>query len=319
MPFAGWYYRLSQFFRENFGEKIYKIPLDAGFSCPNRDGTISTGGCIYCYNPGFSPASAARETEGKRHSIAQQVLRFQRRAEKMGKEDNFPPRKKYLAYFQAYTNTYGDVGSLRERYEEALSLPGIVGLSIATRPDCLSSGVLDLLESYSRESHIWLEIGLQSSHNRTLELINRGHTFEQFVKAVMSIQKRGIYTCAHIINGLPGEKEQDMLETVHRLNTLPLQGIKFHQLQIMERTPLAQLHRRGELEVLTEDEYLRLICNQLEILREDIVVHRLMSEVTDGALLIAPKWQESRSNFSRRVEDELKARGTFQGYFPSTA
>lgn len=319
MPFAGWYYRLSQFFRENFGEKIYKIPLDAGFSCPNRDGTISAGGCIYCYNPGFSPASAARETEEKRYSIAEQVLRFQRKAEKMGKEDDFLPRKKYLAYFQAYTNTYGDVGSLRERYEEALSLPGIVGLSIATRPDCLSSGVLNLLESYSRDYHIWLEIGLQSSHNRTLERINRGHTFEQFVEAVMSIQKRGLYTCAHIINGLPGEKKKDMLETIRRLNTLPLQGIKFHQLQIMERTPLAQIHRRGELEVLTEEEYLGLICDQLEILRGDIVVHRLMSEVTDRALLIAPSWQESRSNFSRRVEDELKSRGTFQGYFPSTA
>ncbi|NLX91636.1 MAG: TIGR01212 family radical SAM protein [Firmicutes bacterium] len=327
MPHAGWYYRLSQFFRENFGEKIYKIPLDAGFSCPNRDGTISTGGCIYCYNPGFSPASMVREAEGKRHSIAQQVLLLQWKAEKGKKErknritsfpDNFLPRKKYLAYFQAYTNTYGDVGSLQERYEEALSLPGIVGLSIATRPDCLSSEVLNLLESYSRDYHIWLEIGLQSSHNRTLERINRGHTFEQFVKAVMSIQKRGIYTCVHIINGLPGEKKEDMLETIRRLNSLPLQGIKFHQLQIMERTPLAQLYRRGEIEVLTEEEYLGLICDQLEILRGDIVVHRLLSEVTDRALLIAPRWHDSRSNFSRRVEDELKSRGTFQGYFYST-
>jgi radical SAM protein (TIGR01212 family) len=324
MPPAGWYYRLSSFFREKFGEKIYKIPLDAGFSCPNRDGTISTGGCIFCYNPSFSPTSVARETMEKAEPLSEQILRFQWRAEKGRKElkkqvslfpDSFLPRKKYLAYFQAYTNTYGEVGALKKIYEEALSFRGIIGLSIATRPDCLNSEILDLLESYTNDYHVWLEIGLQSSHNRTLERINRGHTFEQFAEAVKSIHGRGIYTCAHIINGLPGETGEDMLTTARRLSALPVQGIKFHQLQIMDKTPLAQLYRRGEVEVLTEGDYLSIICDQLELLRQDITVHRLLSEVTDPALLLAPEWQDSRAVFSRRVEEELESRGTFQGYY----
>ncbi len=323
MPVPGWYYRLSSFFRENFGEKIYKIPLDAGFSCPNRDGTLSTGGCIFCYNPSFSPASLERETKGEIKSLSEQIRSFQWRSEGGKKRlreqfsfppDNFIPRRKYLAYFQSYTNTYGDVKTLRRKYEEALFLPGIIGLSIGTRPDCLSSEILNLLESFSRDYHVWLEIGLQSSHNRTLERINRGHTFEQFAAAVKATEGRGIYTCAHIINGLPGENRAEMLETIQRMNVLPVQGIKFHQLQVLQGTPLAQLYFRGEIGVLTEEDYLGIVSDQLEILRGDIVVHRLLNEVTNRELLLAPQWQDSRTGFSRHVEDELKSRGTFQGY-----
>lgn len=322
MTAPGWYYRLSRFFRENFGEKIYKIPLDAGFSCPNRDGTISTGGCIFCYNPGFSPASLDRELKGKIKSLRRQIIHFQQRSEggKKGIEEqsssrSFLPRRKYLAYFQSYTNTYGDIGTLRELYEEALSLPGIVGLSIGTRPDCVNPEVLDLLASLARDYHIWLEIGLQSAHNRTLERINRGHTFEQFVGAVNAACGRGIFICAHLINGLPGESREEMVETIRRLNALPIQGIKFHQLQVLKETPLEQLYRRGGIDLLTEEEYLEIVCDQLEHLRSDIVVHRLLNEVTDRKLLLAPLWNDSRSAFSRHVEDKLKARGTFQGYF----
>ena len=324
MTAPGWYYRLSRFFRENFGEKVYKIPLDAGLSCPNRDGTISTGGCIFCYNPSFSPGSLDREIKGEIQSLRRQIIHFQQRGEGWEKgitaqssssPRSFLPRRKYLAYFQSYTNTYGDIGTLRKIYEEALSLPGIVGLSIGTRPDCLIPEVLNLLESFARDYHVWLEIGLQSAHNGTLERINRGHTFEQFVEAVNAVRGRGIYTCAHIINGLPGESKIEMMETIRRLNALPIQGIKFHQLQVLKETPLEQLYRRGEIGVLTEEEYLEIVCDQLESLRGDIVVHRLLSEVTDRELLLAPLWQDSRSAFSRHVEDELKSRGTFQGYF----
>ncbi|MGI6328757.1 MAG: hypothetical protein ACOX1I_07375 [Dethiobacteria bacterium] len=269
MPSPGWYYRLSRFFKETFGEKVYKIPLDAGFSCPNRDGTISTGGCIFCYNPSFSPAALAGEREGRLPSVREQIRSFQLRAEKKGNKfearqkaheefqkhegykahemqaaktaesscparydkvtpwegscpvsrstessrkaaqrdpettgnscsrrqsgapaapadaKNFQPRRKYLAYFQAYSNTYAPLPHLQKLYEEALSAPGIVGLSIATRPDCLGPGVLELLQSYAQKYHIWLELGLQSSSDRTLRLINRGHTYRDFEQAVL--------------------------------------------------------------------------------------------------------------------------------------
>ncbi|RJX29577.1 MAG: TIGR01212 family radical SAM protein [Dethiobacter sp.] len=320
LPPPGWYYRLSTFFKEKFKEKVSKIPLDAGFSCPNRDGTISTGGCIYCCNPSFSPGALAREKTGTKPAIREQILRFQSRLEK-GREDTGPeiipegfiPRRKYLAYFQAYSNTYASVSRLKELYEEALQTPGIIGLSIATRPDCLGPGVLELLAGYARDFHIWLELGLQSAHDRTLELINRGHNYRQFQEAVLKSQSTGIYLCAHIINGLPGEGREEMLETIHRINSLPLDGIKFHQLQIFSHTPLEWLYRQEEFKVLAMGEYLEILCDQLEILRPDVVVHRLLSEATSSDFLLAPDWHVPRALFSQLVEKELKVRRSYQG------
>lgn len=321
MPTPGWYYRLSAFFKGKFKERVYKIPLDAGFSCPNRDGTISTKGCIFCYNPSFSPGALLRERTGAELSLREQIRCFQFKKEKSRGEivpeiipEDFVPRYKYLAYFQSYSNTYAPVARLKKLYEEALQTPGIVGLSIATRPDCLSSEVLELLGSYAQKFHIWLELGLQSAHDQTLELINRGHSYSQFAEAVLKSSSKGIYLCAHIINGLPGERRKEMLETAHRINSLPLNGIKFHQLQVFRNTPLEVLYRENKVEVLSLQEYLQVLCSQLEILRPDIVVHRLLAESTSDAFLLAPRWPLSRAAFSRLVEEELKKRNSYQGY-----
>lgn len=311
MPEPGWYYRLSDFFKEKVGCKVYKIPLDAGFTCPNRDGTISFGGCIYCYNPSFSPPALRWEKKDPKNHIREQLLTYMEKLKGQGIPD--VPGGRYLAYFQSYTNTYGDLQDMKELYEEALNTPGILGLSIATRPDCLSPEVLELLTAYARDYHIWLEVGLQSSHDRTLQLINRGHDYACFRDAVLRCRNRGIYVCAHIIDGLPGETAMDMLETVKKVNELPLQGIKFHQLQIHKATPLYPMYERGEVKVLVLEEYLDILCRQLEVLREDIAVHRLLGDVTHQDLLVAPRWRVHARNFTQRVEAELRKRNTWQG------
>ncbi len=325
MSTPGWYYRLSSFFKEKFGEKVYKIPLDAGLTCPNRDGTISTAGCIYCYNPGFSRSALSREQEKQQIGIRAQILLYQAEAEKRIRKDsanynkalsdhsNFMPRRKYLAYFQSYSNTYGDISYLQAMYKEALETPGVIGLSIATRPDCLSASVLELLEIYARDYHIWLELGLQSSHDRTLQFINRGHGYNSFAEAVQYGHEKGLNICAHIINGLPGESWEDMLETARRLSSLHIQGIKFHQLQVLRGTHLEKLYLQGELDLLEEKGYIHLLCDQLEVLRHDITVHRFLAEVTSQDFLLAPHWENSRAIFAQQIEVELKRRGSWQG------
>ncbi len=323
MPKPGWYYRLSEYFKKEFGHKVMKIPVHAGFTCPNRDGTLSTEGCIFCYNAGFSPA-AYNDDEGLSDyfnevfsSVKDQVYRFIARHEKAGiiknKNPHENPKNKYLVYYQTYTNTYGNLVLLSALYGKALELPGVVGLSIATRPDCLSPGTIDLIGYYAEDHHVWVEIGLQSASDETLEAINRGHTADQLAVVAEKFKKHRARLCVHIINGLPGEDRSQMMETIDFINKLPVHGIKFHQLQVIRGTPLEEMHRRGEVTPLSLPEYLDIVCSQLERLREDIVVHRLMSEVTDPDLLIAPHWEIKRGNFSQRVEKELKRRKSFQG------
>lgn len=298
----GWYYRLSSFFKEQFGGLVYKIPLDAGFSCPNRDGTIGEGGCIYCYNPAFSPAADSRE-----------ILSIREQIQKGGKRKTKGTRR-YIAYFQAYTSTYGPAEKLKALYDEALTDPEVVGLSVSTRPDCVPDSVLDLLQEYARRTHVWVEYGLQSAHYTTLERIHRGHTFEQFQEAVERTQGRGIRICAHVILGLPGETEAMILDTMERLNECAVDGVKFHQLQIIEGTPLAEQYRAGEVTILkTATEYIPLLCDCLEALNPAITIHRLAARVTAPELLLAPRWSESATQIAAAVEAELRKRGTWQG------
>lgn len=297
----GWYYRLSAFFRDRFGSPVYKIPLDAGFSCPNRDGTIGTGGCSYCYNPAFAPFSSCDSPV----SVARQIERGKKKKS----------RGQYLAYFQSYTNTYAAVGKLEELYDEALADSEVIGLSIATRPDCVSTEILDLLENYARRCHLWVEYGLQSAHEQTLERINRGHNAAAFANAVKLTQGRGIYICAHIILGLPGETPAMILKTIDFLNSLAVDGIKFHHLQVIKYTPLAEEYSEGRVPVYENlEHYIPVLCDCLERLSPAIVIHRLASRVTSGDLLIAPHWPESTGQIAAAVEQELKERGTFQGY-----
>lgn len=299
-PEPGWYFRLSQFFRERLGRPVYKIPLNAGFSCPNRDAATGKEGCIYCYNPSFSPCAANQAL-----SVTEQLARGKR-----GKSAG----KLYLAYFQSYSNTYGPLEKLKALYDEALSDPEIAGLSIATRPDCISEEVLLLLQGYARSRHIWLEYGLQSAHNSTLKRIKRGHSFEQFLKAVEMTRGREIFICAHVILGLPGETREMMLQTIDSLNRCAINGIKFHHLQVISGTPLAEQFYRGRVSVFdTASSYIPLLCDCLERLSPAVTVHRLAARVADCSLLLAPCWPESPTQIAAAVHRELQDRRSFQG------
>ncbi len=296
----GWYYRLSSFFRNKFGEPLYKIPLDAGFSCPNRDGTVGAGGCTYCYNPSFSPFSSDNSDP-----IGVQLQR--------GKKKN--KQALYLAYFQSYTNTHAPLDKLQALYSEALSDPEVIGLSIATRPDCVSEEIISMLENYADRCHLWVEYGLQSAHEQTLQLINRGHDSNQFIRAVEMTRNRGIYICAHIILGLPGETPEMMLKTINLINELSIDGVKFHHLQIIKNTPLAEEYEKKRLLLFEKaGDYIPILCDCLERLSPEIVVHRLASQATSKDLLIAPHWPEGAGQIASMVEAELTRRGTYQGF-----
>lgn len=295
------YYSLSEFFRERFGCRLIKIPVHAGFSCPNRDGRVGWDGCIFCWNPSFSPA-----LQEPSKSLTTQI------------RDGMAAvatttRHKYLVYFQAYTNTYAPIARLRSLYDTALAEPDVLGLCIATRPDCVSEPVLDLLAQYARQWHLWLELGLQSAHDRTLALIRRGHTRADFEDAVARSSGRGLFICAHVILGLPGEGRREMLETAEFLSALPIQGVKIHHLQIIEGAPLASMYRNREVEPLDLGQYLQLVCDFLERLRPDIVIHRLLGDVLDDNLLLAPRWKAGKAQVIGAVERELRSRGSRQG------
>jgi len=296
----GWFYRLSAFFKNKFGEPVYKIPLDAGFSCPNRDGSIGTGGCIYCYNPSFAP-----------FSDRERLLSI---TEQLNKGKKSKKKARYMAYFQSYTNTYAPVSELKALYDIALADPDIIGLSIATRPDCISDEILNLLENYANRCHLWVEYGLQTAHNKTLQKINRGHSTDCFAKAVELTKNRGIYICAHIILGLPGETGKMNLETIDFLNRCAVDGVKFHHLQIIRHTELAMHHSRETVEVFNKaTDYIPLLCDCLERLSPDMVIHRLASQATTEELLVAPHWTEGAGQIASLVEKELRRRGTWQG------
>ncbi|MBO8127984.1 MAG: TIGR01212 family radical SAM protein [Peptococcaceae bacterium] len=297
------YLTLSHFLHRQFGCRVYKIPVNAGFTCPNRDGTVGTGGCTFCYNPSFSPVA---DTPAK--SIREQILEYKTRLSHRKRQ------AKYLAYFQSYTNTYAPPNVLRSLYREALSVPDVVGLCIGTRPDCVPNPVLNVIEEYARDHHVWLEYGLQSIHNKTLRLINRGHTAEDFLDAVSRTKGRGIYICAHVILGLPGETLQDMLTTARALNDVGVDGVKIHHLQIIRHTKIAEDYLAGKnIDTLSVDEYVHLVCTFLEHLSPEIVIHRLCGEVLAGEMLLAPVWNLPKTDIINKIDKELNRRGSYQG------
>ncbi len=282
--------------RKRFGCRVQKISIDAGLTCPNRDGTKSYRGCIFCGAKGSGTGAARRNI-----SIRQQISQGKAFAVKRYKA------KKFLAYFQSFSNTYASCSTLRRLYDEALSDPDIVGLCIGTRPDCIDEEKLDMIASYTSDYLIWLEYGLQSIHNRTLEKINRGHTFEDFVRAVHLTQGRGIYICAHVILGLPGESPKDILETANALRDMKIDGIKIHGLYILERTPIAALYRQGAYNCLSQQEYIELVVDFLSLLPPDIIIHRLTGD-PDRSLLVAPLWTLQKQETLNRIYRALKRR-----------
>ncbi|MEG0308455.1 MAG: TIGR01212 family radical SAM protein [Clostridium sp.] len=296
------YHSLNYFLREKFdGKKTFKISLDGGFSCPNRDGTISKGGCIFCSERGSGDFAGNRLL-----SITEQFRDIKEMMNKKWKDG------KYIAYFQAYTNTYGPVEVLREKYDEALKEEDVVGLAIATRPDCINKNVLDLLEEYSKKVYTWVELGLQTSNDETASLINRGYKLDVFKKSVEELQKRNIDVVAHVIFGLPGETREDMLNTIKYISKLPIKGVKMHLLHVLKNTKLEELLEDGKLQLLEMDEYIDLITESITLLPEHMVIHRLTGDAP-RALLVGPMWSLKKWEVLNAIDNKLKKEDLYQG------
>ena len=292
---------LNDDLRERFGEKLYKLTLNGGCTCPNRDGTLGTRGCIFCSEGGSGEFAASPQL-----SIQEQIEDGKQRL--AGKR----PVKKYIAYFQAYTNTYAPVEHLRRVFTEAISCPEIAVLSIATRPDCLGEEVLELLEELNRRKPVWVELGLQTIHEKTASFIRRGYPLPVFDQAVKELEARGIEIIVHTILGLPGETADMMLDTVRYVNSTPAAGIKLQLLHILKHTDLADYYQHTGFHILTMNEYVDLVIRCLEVCRPDLVIHRLTGDGPKD-LLIAPEWSQAKRQVLNTIQKELKRRNTFQG------
>lgn len=293
------YYSLDYHLKERYGGKIYKVALDGGFTCPNRDGTLGTGGCIFC-------SGGSGEFAGDRClTISEQIDRGIAGLTKF-------KAKGYIAYYQAYTNTYGDIPYLKKVYDPAFSHPQITAVSVATRPDCVSDEVADLLSEYSRKKPVWVELGLQTKHDRTAELIRRGYELSCFEEAVRRLRERGLEVIVHVILGLPGENKEDMLETISYLNSMDIQGIKLQLLHVIEETDLAGYYRAGGFSVLTMEEYVSLVCLCIGHLSEEIVVHRITGD-GPSTRLVAPLWSRNKLQVLNAIHHQMKQQGIYQG------
>ena len=292
---------LNDDLRERFGEKLYKLTLNGGCTCPNRDGTLGTRGCIFCSEGGSGEFAASPQL-----SIQEQIEDGKRRL--AGKR----PVKKYIAYFQAYTKTYAPVEHLRRVFTEAISCPEIAVLSIATRPDCLGEEVLELLEELNRRKPVWVELGLQTIHEKTVSFIRRGYPLPVFDRAVKELEARGIEIIVHTILGLPGETADMMLDTMRYVNSTPAAGIKLQLLHILKHTDLADYYQHTGFHILTMNEYVDLVIRCLEVCRPDLVIHRLTGDGPKD-LLIAPEWSQAKRQVLNTIQKELKRRNTFQG------
>ncbi|UUM11258.1 TIGR01212 family radical SAM protein [Proteiniclasticum sp. QWL-01] len=295
------YRSLNHDLRERFGEKVMKISLDGGFSCPNRDGTLSFDGCIFCSERGSGDFAGDRLS-----SLTEQFETVRRTL-----SDKWTSGK-YIAYFQAFTNTYDTPDRLRERYEEALAQPGVVGLAIATRPDCLSDGIIALLQELSQRTYLWVELGLQTCHDETARRINRGYDRSVYESAMERLTRAGIEAVTHVIFGLPGETREDMLETVRYVRDQGSRGVKFHLLHLMRHTPLESVYQSGGLRFLEEAEYITLICDAIGLLSPDMVVHRLTGD-SPRELLIGPMWSLKKWEILNAIDSELTRRDIIQG------
>jgi len=296
-----YYYDYGTWIRSRFPFRVQKISIDAGFTCPNRDGRLSTGGCIYCDNHTFNPAYCQRQDSITRQLQAGKQF-FARKY----------PEMKYLAYFQAYTNTYASIDHLRQLYEEALQVEDVVGIVIGTRPDCVSDELLDYLEDLNQRCFLIVEYGVESANDETLRRINRGHTFEQSRLAIEKTHQRGILTGAHIILGLPGEDAQESLRQASLISSLPIDILKIHQMQIIRGTRLADEFAQKPFHIYSVDEYIRLIAAYIQRLRKDLVLERFVSQ-SPKEMRIAPQWGLKNHEFTDLLNNYLKAHDIHQG------
>ena len=298
------YRTLNQEYRERFGRKVYKVSLNAGMTCPNRDGTLGTRGCIFCSAGGSGDFAVTGQ------SITAQIEEAKEKV--AGKMPTRSEGASYIAYFQAYTNTYAPIERLREVFTEAIHHPDIAGLSIGTRPDCLPDDVLDLLEELGREKPIWVELGLQTIREDTAKYIRRGYELTCFEKAVDDLKRRGLQVVVHLIIGLPGEGKEDLLSAIEYLNPLPIDGIKLQLLHVLEGSDLADEFRKNQVPVLDMETYVDWIVTAIGKLRPDITVHRVTG---DGPkkILLAPLWSGNKKLVLNTIRHELSVRNIRQG------
>ncbi|MFQ5881000.1 MAG: TIGR01212 family radical SAM protein [Candidatus Methylomirabilales bacterium] len=293
------YTDLRSFLQRRFGCRVHKITLDAGFTCPNLDGTKAVGGCIFC-RQGSGHSTVGTLNIRRQLERGKVYLRQRQKAEK------------FLAYFQRYTNTYASPETLSRLYDEVLTVEEIVGLVVGTRPDCVPNSVLDLLEEYARHTYISIEYGLQSIHDRTLARVNRAHGSAEFIDAVHRTAGRGIHTCVHVMLGLPGETKEDMLATAKAIAALPIDGIKVHLTYVLTQTVLGEMYLRGEYRPMEMQEYVETVCDFLELLPPSMVIHRLTGDPPRD-LLLAPQWALNKWEVLNAIQAELAHRDSFQG------
>lgn len=296
------YHSLNYELRKEFNQKVIKLSLSGGFTCPNRDGTIGSKGCLFCSEKGSGEFAASKELNIK---------------EQINEQKNFLSKKwqtgKYIAYFQSYSNTYSTVKDLKYKFNEAIDSKGVVGLAIATRPDCLNEDILDLLSDLNKRTYLWIELGLQTIHEKTAKLIRRGYDLNYFSDAIKKLNDRNIKVVTHLIMGLPSETKNDMLESVKYISNLNLFGVKFHLMHILKDTDLYKYYNDNPFKLFKKEEYISLIADTIELLPPKIVIHRLTG---DGAKekLIAPRWSLNKLSVLTGIDKELKIRDTYQGF-----
>ena len=294
MTLSNYVNTFGQAMLHRYGERVHKIAIDADFTCPNRDGSKGRGGCTFCNNVSFSPNGRTPSPIQEQIAAGRQVIRKRTGA------------NKYLAYFQAYTNTYASINSLRKLYDQALSEPDVIGLAVGTRPDCVPDPVLDLLATYQRQGHeIWLELGLQSSFDESLRRVNRGHGFTEYKTALLAARKRGLQVCTHLIIGLPGETKEHCEITLERVLELGVDGLKLHPLHVVKGTQLANEWRRGEYQPLLLDEYIDIATKLIRQTPPEVIFHRVTATASKN-ILLAPDWCSKKWLVLNRITDALQ-------------
>lgn len=295
------YHTLDYFYKTKFQSKVFKVSLNAGFTCPNRDGTVGYGGCIFCSKLGSGDFAGNKEDN--------LITQFEKVKNMLLHKW---PNSKYIGYFQANTNTYAPVDILKEKYEQILSLENVIGLNIATRPDSITEECLEYLTQLNQKTYLTIELGLQTIHDKTSKLINRCHTLDCFETMVKKLRERQINVVVHIINGLPYETKEDMIETIKYLNKLDIQGIKIHMLHILKDTALEKLYQKEQFQILTREEYVDIVINQLEYLRPEIVTNRITGDPNEDDL-VEPHWLTKKFCVLNEIDKEMVKRDVYQG------
>lgn len=299
------YNTLNDYYRQIFGEKIFKVPIDAGFDCPNRDGTVAHGGCTFCTVSGSGDAIVAPDAPIRDQFYKEIDFMYRK----------WPDVKKYLVYFQNFTNTHDTVDVIRERYEQAINEPGVVGINIGTRPDCLPDETIAYIAALSERMHVTVELGLQTTYDETSKIINRAHTYDLYVETVKRLRQLApkVEIVSHLINGLPGETHDMMIENVRRCVTdNEIDGIKLHLLHLMTSTKMQRDYHEGRLKLLGMEEYVNIICDQLEIIPKNIIIHRITGDAPRD-MLIGPMWSLKKWEVLNAIDQEMERRGSYQG------